>query len=85
MELAMKTAPYLPSMFTESIVIVEFPLASWPLDVKPSTCDRFPLTYEIYEYYLPGKDFMEQTAFDSLRLMSGVSAIELNGRKVRTF
>lgn len=82
MEEPVKTAPYLPTSFTPNLVVVEYPLGSWPLNVKPATCDRAPLQYDIYIYYLPERDFSVRTAFDSIRLMSNVTSVEKYGTKV---
>jgi hypothetical protein len=82
MEQAVQTAPFLPSRFTKSILTVEYPLASWPLSVRPATCDRSPLQYDIYQYYLPEGDASVETVFEGLRLMSNISSIQTNGRKV---
>ena len=82
MEVSIKTAPFLPTILQPNVLTVEYPLGAWPLNVIPATCDRAPLQYDIYDYYLPERDFSNRTAFDSIRLMSGVEAIEKNGRKV---
>ncbi|ODN01077.1 Transmembrane 7 superfamily member 3 [Orchesella cincta] len=82
MEESIKTAPFLPTSFTRDILTVEYPLGSWPLNVKPATCDRAPLQYDIYEYYVVERDLTSKTAFDSIRLMSNMTAIERNGKKV---
>ncbi|CAL8079603.1 unnamed protein product [Orchesella dallaii] len=82
MELSIKTAPFLPTSFNKDVLTVEYPLGSWPLNVKPATCDRAPLQYDIYEYYIQERDLTLRTAFDSIRLMSNMTAIEHNGKKV---
>lgn len=83
MELSIKTAPFLPTRFGGDVLTVEYPLGSWPLNVKPATCDRAPVQYDVYEYFIEERDFSSRTAFDSLLLMSNLSSIERNGRKVR--
>jgi len=83
MEVPIKTAPFLPTSFTQNVLTVEFPLGSWPTNVKPATCDRAPLQYDIFIYYLSERDWSERTAFDSIRLMSNVTSIEQYGTKVR--
>jgi hypothetical protein len=82
MELPIKTAPYLPTSFSLNVLTVEYPLGSWPLNVKPATCDRAPLQYDIFIYYLPERDFSMRTAFDSIRLMSNITFVETYGTKV---
>lgn len=82
MELPIKTAPFLPTLFDEDLLTIEYPLGSWPLNIEPATCDRAPLQYDVYEMYLDERDLSSRTAFDSIRLMSNYTAIERNGRKV---
>jgi hypothetical protein len=82
MELAIKTTPFLPTRYSLNVLTIEYPLGSWPVNVRPATCDRAPLQYDIYLYNLPEKDFTERTAFDSIRLMSNVTSIEQYGQKV---
>lgn len=82
MELPIKTAPYLPTSFTQNVLTVQYPLGSWPLNVRPATCDRAPLQYDIFIYYLPERDLSVRAAFDSIRLMTNVSSVEKFGTKV---
>ena len=78
----MQTAPFLPTYFTHSLLTVEFPLASWPANVRPATCDRTPAEYDVYQLYLPENDRSRRTVFDAVLAMSGVRQAETNGRKV---
>lgn len=82
MELSIKTAPFLPTLFSKDVLTVDYPLGSWPLNVKPATCDRAPLQYDVYVYYMEERDFSSRTAFDNIRLMSNLTSIERNGKKV---
>jgi hypothetical protein len=82
MELPIKTAPFLPTTFTSNVLTIEYPLGSWPLNVRPATCDRAPLQYDIFIYYLPERDFTVKTGFDSIRLLSNITFIEKYGTKV---
>jgi hypothetical protein len=82
MELPIKTAPFLPTSFSPNVLTVDFPLGSWPISVRPATCDRAPLQYDIYILYLPERDFSEGSAFDGIRLMSNVTSIQTHGTKV---
>lgn len=84
MELPIKTAPFLPSSFTPNVLTIEYPLGSWPSNVRPATCDRAPLEYSVYIYYLPERDFSVRAAFDGIRLMSNVTSVEKYGIKVST-
>lgn len=62
--------------------MVDFPLASWPLNVLPPVCDGAPLQYDFYHLYLPEADPSSRTLFDHIRLMSDWKSIQTHGRKV---
>ena len=86
LEFEMEISPWLRVAYNHSVVNVDHELAAVPPSRSNSLgCESELLHYEIFHYYMPQRDFSEETFFETIRLMRTVKGAQQNGREIRSF
>ncbi len=83
LEFEMPVSPWLRVSYNQNMVNVDHELAALP----PSQGDVFPcesdsLQYEVFHFYLPERDFTEDSFFNAIRLLRTVKGAQEFGREV---
>ena len=83
LEFEMQVSPWLRVSNNQNMINVDHELAALPLnqgDVFP--CESDSLQYEIFHFYIPQRDFSEDSFFNAIRLLRTVKGAQEFGREV---
>lgn len=79
----MPVSPWLRVAYNQSMVNVDHEPAALPRDQSAVfPCESDSLHYEIFHFYLPQRDFSEDSFFNAIRLLRTVKGAQEFGREV---
>ena len=83
----MEISPWLRVSYNNSSVVnVDHELAAVPPSRSNSLgCESELLHYDVFHYYMPERDFSEDTFFDAIRTLRTVKGAQQSGREVVYF